>query len=302
MSFLSNFLTTSVKTEPLSFLKNCFHQKGLKKSDYAQLEKILLELNSNAMPSETMDSIRSLFNEKFLSNTIQGFAIRKPFGYSGDFKIIDMIYTEHKSELPEYYGWDDFFHTQPAPIAVRNRKTYFKNLMADKLKNGPVRLLNVASGPARDLFEVYMNCADPAMLQTDCVELDPHAIEFAEKLCSKYNRQIRFHNKNILRFSSEEKFDIVWSAGLFDYFEDRIFILALKKFRNFLKPGGEIVIGNFSQNNPSKAYMELFGDWFLIHRSPEQLLSLAMNAGFKEEQISIKKEPLGVNLFMHIQC
>jgi hypothetical protein len=42
------------------------------------------------------------------------------------------------------------------------------------------------------------------------------------------------------------------------------------------------------------------GNWFLHHRSPEDLIKLGMECGIPEENISVKSEPLGVNLFMHI--
>lgn len=302
MNILSNFLVSSVQTNPVNTIESILSKGGPDKHDYPVLDKTLQELAKEDLSAEQLNALRSFFDEKFMNNTMQGFGIRKPYGYSGDFKIIDMIYTQHTSELPEYVKWDQYFHEQAAPVAVRNRKTYFKSLMKSKLEKAPLSLLNVASGPARDLCEVYLALARPEQLQSCCVELDPNAITHAKQLCATYLSHIEFHQKNILRFQTEKKFDLVWSAGLFDYFEDRIFAMALKKFRNFLNPGGEIVIGNFSLENPSRAYMELLGDWYLIHRSPEELIALAISAGFEASQISIQKEPMGVNLFMHIQC
>ena len=65
-------------------------------------------------------------------------------------------------------------------------------------------------------------------------------------------------------------------------------------------PGGDIVIGNFSTKNPSKLYMELF-EWNLHYRSPNTLRELAIEAGFKEENIEVKREDTGVNLFLHLK-
>ena len=41
-----------------------------------------------------------------------------------------------------------------------------------------------------------------------------------------------------------------------------------------LLPGGELVIGNFHVSNPSKIFMEYWGDWYLIHRTEEELKEL----------------------------
>lgn len=301
MNTLSHFLVAPVKVDAFQRLKNLVRQWDSSDACFDDLESWLASSSELLSDPIALEQIRTLFSPQFLNNTMQGFGIRKPFGYSGDFKIIDMIYTHHHSEIPEFYAWDSFFHKQAAPNAVRNRKEYFKKLISDKMHAGSMDLLNVASGPARDLQELYAQLPDPSQLRTQCVELDPHAIEYASQLCQTYLQHIAFHQKNILRFQTQDRFDVVWSAGLFDYFEDRIFILALKKFATFVKPGGEIVIGNFSLENPSKNYMELLGDWYLIHRSPETLTRLALDAGFEAHQISIRSENLGVNLFMHIQ-
>jgi hypothetical protein len=67
-----------------------------------------------------------------------------------------------------------------------------------------------------------------------------------------------------------------------------------------LAQGGELVIGNFSDCNPSRTYMELLGDWYLHHRSDEDLRLLAHQAGVPGSHVRIGCERLKVNLFLHI--
>ena len=67
------------------------------------------------------------------------------------------------------------------------------------------------------------------------------------------------------------------------------------------KPGGEVVVGNFGDFNPSRDYMELFGNWCLEHRSREKLCQLAEQAGAVLDQTRVEWEPEGVNLFLHIR-
>lgn len=47
--------------------------------------------------------------------------------------------------------------------------------------------------------------------------------------------------------------------------------------------------------------MEIFGDWYLRHRSAAELQQLAIEAGARPEQISVDTEPLGINLFLRIR-
>ena len=247
--------------------------------------------------------INRSFSEDFLDNTIQGHGLKKPFGYAGDYLMIDKIYTCHTSGIQPFKKWDEFFHLQSAPKAVRNRKAYFKMVIKSKLQGKKdMDFLNIASGPARDLAELYAEINHPMRLNSTCVEMDKNAVEYAKRLTKAYSRNINYINKNIFKFNTNEKFDLIWSAGLFDYLEDKAFIILLKKMKNWCKENGEIVIGNFNHDhNPSRNYMEIFGEWFLIHRTEAQLLELGKKAGFNKNQMFVGREPENVNLFLHIK-
>ncbi len=292
--------------ERLAALEALIAAGGPKPGDYPITDQFIHDLydevKEGAISNEEVAQLKSLFTEDFLLNTVQGHGFRKPMGYAGDFKIIDLIYTRHVNAGAAYKNWDEYFHRHPATRAVRNRKDFFKDQMLQKLNStsDPVSLLNVASGPARDLAELF-ETIDPNKLRAVCVELDERAIEYASDLCRDFLHQITFTHKNILRFNTTEKFDVIWSAGLFDYFDDKAVVMILKRFLTWLKPGGEIILGNFSKNNPSRGYMELFGEWFLIHRSIEELMSLAQEAGASPENITVAQEPLGINLFLKIK-
>jgi SAM-dependent methyltransferase len=290
----------------LALMEAIIQAGGPKANEYQTvdsfIETISKGVQNNYISAEEVEEIKDLFASDLLHNTIHGYGLRKPMGYAGDFKIIDMIYTHHMTQQSEYKNWDRYFHYHPATSAVRNRKEFFKNEMLAKLsdRTKALHLLNVASGPARDLLEVYQHI-EPEQLITTCVDLDDRAIDYARQLCRNYLTQIQFIHKNIMRFTTTDHYDVIWSAGLFDYFDDKTFVLVLKRFLSWLKPGGEIILGNFSESNPSRAYMEIFGEWFLIHRSSEQLAELALQAGALRTNITVDYEPLGINLFLKIR-
>ena len=70
------------------------------------------------------------------------------------------------------------------------------------------------------------------------------------------------------------KFDYIYSMGLFDYLSSRVAKAVLNRLYQLLKPGGKLVVGNFNVSNPSRYYMEYWGDWSLIHRTEEEFQSL----------------------------
>jgi hypothetical protein len=133
------------------------------------------------------------------------------------------------------------------------------------------------------------------------VDADPNAIAYAQRLLSRNSDRVFFLNVNVLSYRAKTKFELIWSSGLFDYFTDHVFVRLLHRLLTFSAPGGELIIGNFSRQNPSRSFMELFGEWFLYHRSPAELIALAKAAGAKEENIRVGQEPECVNLFLHIR-
>lgn len=284
--------------DPSVYFQYLIGKNGPDTSDYTALDCFIEQV-----PETVVKDFNASLTERYLQETIHGHALRKPFGYAGDFLIIDKIYTGHQSDHAEYGKWDAYFHRHAATKAVRNRKDYFKQNLKRILRGNqgqPTSLLNLASGPARDLAELYQSI-DPQLLKTTCIDLDAHAIEYAKQLNKPWLGQIEFIHRNIFKFRPENNFDVVWSAGLFDYFDDATFVAILRRIRTWANPGGEIIIGNFSEENPSRRYMETFGEWYLHHRSPEKLIGIAMQAGFKRTEIQVGKESEGVNLFMHLQ-
>ncbi|MEM1124209.1 MAG: class I SAM-dependent methyltransferase [Bacteroidota bacterium] len=246
--------------------------------------------------------VATIYGEDFI-DSIPGHAYLKPFGYAGDFSVIDKMYLQTTSEKPMLTKWDLFYHQHAAAAAVRNRKTFFKNVLKERIANRPdgCEVLDVASGPCRDLLE-FMEENKSKSTHFDCVEADIKAILHATEINAKFLPYITFYNQNIFRFRTEKKYDVIWSAGLFDYFDDRTFTKLVSRLIQYVKPGGELIIGNFAVGNPTEGYMELFLDWYLYHRSPEQLTKLAQAAGIEDaSRIRVDQEEAGVNLFMRIQ-
>lgn len=275
--------------------------------DYALVYETVNQLKSlcdqNVLKEEDIHNYLREKDPEFIERTRIGHSLAKPYGYAGDFFIINQIYEEHTTEVPSYKIWDKFFQSLDSCDAVRNRRIYLTDLI-NTLFNGQqeFHLLNLASGPARDLNDVYQQIADSDQIHTTCVDMDPDAIKFGQKITADYSNRIKFIKKNIFRFQTEEKYDLIWSAGLFDYFDDATFVRILKRMKTWMKPGGQIVVGNFNETyNPSRAVMELLGDWYLNHRTELQLTNIAVEAGFSRAAISVGREEQNVNLFLHMR-
>ncbi|WP_157489059.1 class I SAM-dependent methyltransferase [Pseudofrankia sp. DC12] len=238
--------------------------------------------------------------EPFTEKTLQGYALRKPRRYAGDFRIIDMIYQVQASPDEHLARWDEYFHAQPAPIAVRNRKSYFHRIL-DRHNQRPFRVLKLGIGPGRGMYE-WLARNPTARVELECVDIDADSVAYAAALNAEFSDRITFHTANVFRFvpAPSSPYELIWAAGQFDYFDDRAFVRIAQRFFEYVRPGGELVIGNFSTDNPTRPYMEIFGDWYLNHRTPDDLLRLATEIAGDGVTARDDQEETAVNLFLHL--
>jgi hypothetical protein len=86
--------------------------------------------------------------------------------------------------------------------------------------------------------------------------------------------------------------------GLFDYLPDESAIAMLWLFWERLAEGGVLLVWNFAPHNPTRAYMEWIGNWYLIYRTGTDLERLAVGAGISQDRFCLGSEALGVNLVL----
>ncbi len=225
------------------------------------------------------------------TESMQGFAWSKPRGYAGDFEIIERIYDRMIADDPQLAAWDQFFHFAPGADAVRNRPGYIEGILR---AGNHESLLSLGCGGARDLA---VTNREGALRRITLVDTDADALGRAQENLNNPAIDYTIIRKNVLRLRDLEPVDLVWSAGLFDYLNDRLAIHVISKTRDFMNDGAEIVIGNFAKTHASRPYMELVCEWRLIHRTEEEMAALMTAAGFDEASVTVESDATGVNLF-----
>lgn len=296
----------NIPDERVAFITQVVEKGGPEPHEYddftAWVNALADDVKAGRTTEEDVYSLWLELTRQYFRGSLQGLVVEIPHGYHGDFEVIDGIHCERISPDPMLARWDGYLQAQAAPKAVRNRVDYFHQLLLSSSARYGIglRVLNVASGPSRDVRQ-WLDVRGTQMAAFDCVDLDANAIRFAENLCQPYPGAVRFFHNNALTFKPPCQYGLVWSAGLFDYLEDRLFVRLIKRMLRFTEAGGEVVVGNFGDHNPTRNYMELLGRWKLIHRNRDHLRALAKEAGAKHQDISIGAEPEGVNLFLHIR-
>jgi len=291
-------------------LRSLVDAQGPEPEDYGALRGLLqmlhsLHFDASASLSTRLSDQPSLVgfleeNREIFCSTasMQGFARLKPHGYSGDFEIIERMYRKSVSSLPHIERWDRFFHTADGCHAVRLRAQVLASHIG---RHRPRSLLSVGSGPALDVVLSLDENPEIHIDRITFLDNDPQALRRAKANTSHIPRDstdIDFCEKNALRFRPEHRYDLIWSAGLMDYFTDKMSVFFLMRLKDMLQPKGCIVIGNFGPCSFDRAYMEVVGDWFLHYRAQQPLMDMAVAAGFPRNSISIESDETGINLFI----
>jgi len=248
-------------------------------------------------------------------------SITKPLGYAGDYEMMNIIYRNA-------YEGDDLFSQVmnkvdcegTAARAVRNRRSYLCRklirLVLDNTSNSDLKILSAACGPAHefaDMLKHFHGKALPFKIRLIAMDQDVLALDDARNRLDAIVQgnpdvSIHYEQDNIKRLIVEKGngrniyagLDFVYSAGLFDYLSDRASNRLIHRLYGFLKPGGLLVVGNFGLYNPQKFIMEYGAEWFLIHRGEYEFKRLASDLPGSPD-ISVEKEPEGVNLFLNVR-
>ncbi len=225
----------------------------------------------------------------------------RPYGYAGDFLTMEHIYTGGTAMADP---WSRCYFSLAAVQAVRNRRQLFIDLLGEMVgpTGGPLRLLDVACGPAREVAEgLACHAPEPSSTSLTLLDHDPAALAHAKALLEPAflaGYPIYLLRANAVALRPRGSFDLIWCAGLFDYLEELVAVSILRRLWSALAPGGRLVVGNFHPDNPSRPIMEWLGGWFLIHRSEEELQRIVRLAAIPEASTEIIQEPLGINRFL----
>jgi extracellular factor (EF) 3-hydroxypalmitic acid methyl ester biosynthesis protein len=222
-------------------------------------------------------------------------SFKKPRGYAGDAVLIDYIYSgRHDLEGPDQVselGKMIFRFTTGAPASagVRCRRDLMAAIIDETC--GTVekpKMLSVACGHLR---EATLSRGVPdhqagrfVALDQDELSLDVVKQSSAEHgvipVCSSIKALFRGE-------LAEQRFDLIYSTGLYDYLEDRIAGKLAARMFQMLNPGGRLVVANFLPDIWCAGFMETFMGWTLIYRNSEQMLQLTN--GLPEEDVYSKR-------------
>jgi len=138
------------------------------------------------------------------------------------------------------------------------------------------------------------------------LDLDPEALAHAERRLTPLlaTGQLRLHRENLFRLprlqrtgSLIEQADFIACTGLFDYLTDSDEVAMLQCFWSHLASDGELMVFNFAPPNPSRAYMEWIGNWYLTYRDEAAIAAIVHKAIGDGHQPQIAREESQASLY-----
>jgi SAM-dependent methyltransferase len=275
--------------------------------------------------------------------------MNKPFGYAGDADLMGMIYREQfEGNTPFGMFLHKDAIQEVACQAARNRKDFLYDQIMDVLSgNGAgTKILSVAAGPVEEIQDALKNYSgekvsflgldhDMHTIRKTCQSFQDRRFRYALAnafLIMKGNRRIAYPRGAFHRYCNPRRdfkgwrkilslmlyeldhlqkhaFDLVYSAGLYDYIwtdpqhNDKGAVALTKNIFDLVKPGGSLIVGNFGPNNPRdlRFAMEYVYEWFLIYRTKQEMLDFARSIPEQEiRSMEILQEPLRVFYFLKI--
>lgn len=198
-------------------------------------------------------------------------AFEKPRGYPGDAELLDLIYriTPYKGEMTRLGALiHQFAPSQPSCASVSERRGILARLIDRVAAERPMpRLLSLACGHLREA-ELSEAVRANAIGEIVAVDQDPLSLELLVREAN--NPRITPVNASIRRFLFDPSiygdFDLIYSAGLYDYLDDETARRLTSSMFAALRPGGTLVVANFAPELPDIGYMEAIMDWRLIYR------------------------------------
>ncbi len=216
----------------------------------------------------------------------------KPRGYPGDPELIDFYFGYNgPNEDATVLGREIFRYSmaRPASESVRSRAALLGNLIDEVARKNPrAKILSIACGHLREAAwsDAVQSGAIGSLIGLD---EDAESIEFIKK--TKGNLPIEPYlctiRSIVHRDHCFENLDLVYTAGLLDYFQVPFAARLTTIMFEMLNPGGRLLVGNFAPETEERGYMETFMAWRLDYKDESQVSALA--AEIDDEEIEAKR-------------
>jgi SAM-dependent methyltransferase len=210
----------------------------------------------------------------------------KPRGYAGDASLLDYLYFGTRRDYAHdravsALGKIVFSETVGcgAGEAVRERRRRIADAVDASAEARPgARVLSIASGFIREAA-LCKSLAAGQLRRWTCIDQDAESIRGILPLAERFPEvePIRGSINRLLSGQLDPRgpYDLCYAAGLLDYLDVDVARLLVACLFELLAPGGRLLLANFAEGVPERAFMECVADWWLVYRNHAEMESLA---------------------------
>jgi SAM-dependent methyltransferase len=209
----------------------------------------------------------------------------KPRGYADDYLTNEFRYRGEPDGKGRSGALIDQCLLREQPIAIGRQRCDFISQRIQALRgdrDAPFRVSAVFSGTAPELFAAGNGRTSEFTLHATFIDFDRRALAEVERTHGTRSGRTAFRliDTNLLdvaagRLPSDiPPQDLVYSASLLDYFDDRLAVKVLNYIHRLLKREGTVVLFSFHAGNPFKAFMDYVLEWKVIHRTEADVTAL----------------------------
>ncbi len=243
----------------------------------------------------------------------------KPLGYAGDYEMVNMMLKESPSVGNNTYAriFHDLQVDMAASAAHRNRIVILERLISAEAERVAdeqriFTVLTIGCGPAVEIQRFIRNHDSSSQSAIHLMDFNKETLAYAQERTaasmevSGRKPVIKFIQKSIdelLKDVHQETdgflptYDMIYCAGLFDYFPDNVCRNLIQLYYRWVRPGGYLVTTNVHPNNPERYSIEHLLEWYLIYRDEAHMATLAPKGTDPE----IFADETGVNVFLNFR-
>jgi len=209
-------------------------------------------------------------------------AYSRPRGYPGDAALIDYFYglngngggNGRVTKLGRSIS--DYLFECPSASSVRWRAKLIARMIDDLAGQNPAaEIMSVACGHFREALQSEA-IKQNAVKRVVAFDQDEASLQQIRQ--EKITRNVECVNGNIRQLITKKlqlgRFDFIYSAGLYDYLNDKVAFLLTLRLMNMLKENGRLLIANFMPETKECGYMQAFMHWKLLYRTRDQFTAI----------------------------
>ncbi|MDF1823905.1 MAG: response regulator [Verrucomicrobiales bacterium] len=263
-----------------------------------------------------------------LSSPFLSRVVERPIGVPGDFGMLGQILG---NPLEGFSTYDRIVNSWILSCGAASAYRYRVDLLYREICNTvklteaskrPAKIMSMASGVAYEIQRFIESSPVGVEVDFQMVDFSTVTLAEAERQYSAYGDfpegiSVSMHQSSVIDlanrsrgfeanasedgFTPDNDYDLIYCAGLFDYLSDRMVKKVTAYLFTLLRPGGTLVVSNFTVENPIRNWMTYVMDWELIYRTVDDFEAIARAATTGSGEVCIETDSDRVEVYAVIK-